>query len=118
MQLSSIKAVTIEDAFKAFYELMVASEYFKEYFDNPDQMEIIIMGQADSFYQSLSMSDKEFKDNYIQLGLSYAKMVLPLEVMVSALSMVRDYLLKNTPVQAPVIYRMIEKWNAIWPEVT
>jgi diguanylate cyclase (GGDEF)-like protein len=109
MQLSSIKAVTIEDAFKAFYELMVASEYFKEYFDNPDQMEIIIMGQADSFYQSLSMSDKEFKDNYIQLGLSYAKMVLPLEVMVSALSMVRDYLLKNTPVQAPVIYRMIEK---------
>lgn len=109
MQLSSIKAAVIEEAFKDFYQLMMTSEHFRVILDSHNQMEAIILRQADNFYQSLSMSDKDFKDNYRQLGLNYAKMALPFEIMVSALGMVRDNLLKNTPVQASEIYKIIEK---------
>lgn len=109
MQLSAIKMGTIEEAFKDFYQLMMTSKHFRIILGGQYQMKPIFLRQADNFYQSLSMSDKDFKDNYIELGLKYAEMGLPFEVMVAALSMVRDKLLLNTPVQISEIYAIIEK---------
>ncbi|MEA3406089.1 MAG: GGDEF domain-containing protein [Pseudomonadota bacterium] len=109
MSLSSINLSDIENAFDDFYKIMMGSEHFRVFFEGQDQVDALIKRQADNFYQSLSMSDFEFKQNYLQLGLMHAKMKLPFEDMVAALSMVRDNLLKNTPIEASEIYHIIEK---------
>lgn len=109
MGLSSINLIDIENAFDDFYKIMMSSEHFRVFFEGQDQVEALIKKQAENFYQSLSMEDKAFQDNYIQLGLMHAKMKLPFEDMVAALSMVRDNLLKNTPIEASLIYNVIEK---------
>lgn len=109
MQLSSINAMDIEDAFKDFSKSMMASECFRGLFDDQEHIDDFIQLQADHFYQSLSMSDKDFKANYLKLGLTSAKMTLPFEIMVVTLNIVRDNLLKSTPVQASVIYAIVEK---------
>ncbi|MGM0541485.1 MAG: diguanylate cyclase [Pseudomonadota bacterium] len=109
MQLSSITAVAIEEAFKDFSHLMMTSEHFRVIFDSQQQMEALILQQADNFYQSLSMSDQDFKVNFCRLGLSYAKRALPFEIMVAAFSLARDNLLKNTAVQPSELYTIIEK---------
>ncbi len=109
MQLSSISATDIEKAFKDFNQLMMTSECFRELFDSQVHIDDFMQRQADSFYQSLSMSDEDFKTNYLELGLTSAKLTLPFEIMVITLNMVRDNLLKNTPVQASVIYTIVEK---------
>lgn len=109
MSLSSINLSDIESAFDDFYKIMMDSEHYRVFFEGQEQVNLLIKSQAENFYRSLSMSDKAFKDNYIQLGLMHAKMKLPFEDMVSALSMVRDNLLKNTPIEASLIYKIIEK---------
>jgi diguanylate cyclase (GGDEF)-like protein len=109
MDFSSIKLDNIENAFTNFYRVMMESEHFRVFFDGQEQVNALIKLQADNFYQSLFMSDEDFKQNYILLGLMHAKMQLPFEDMVSALSMVRDNLLKNTSIDATTIYNIIEK---------
>jgi len=109
MGLSAINLIDIEKAFNDFYKIMMGSEHFRVFFEGQEQVESLIKSQADNFYKSLSMPDDEFKENYIQLGLMHAKMKLPFEDMVAALSMVRDNLLKNTPIEASLIYNIIEK---------
>jgi diguanylate cyclase (GGDEF)-like protein len=109
MQLSSIQVVDIESAFKDFYQVMMASENFQVFIDDSTEIDALILQQADNFYQSLSMTDEDFKDNYRQLGLMCAKRLLPFEVMVAAFTMVRDNLLSKTAVQASVLYTLIEK---------
>ena len=108
MGLSAIKLSDIENAFDDFYKIMMHSEHFRVFFEGQDQVDDLIKRQADNFYQSLSMSEVEFRENYTQLGLMHAKMKLPFEDMVAALSMVRDNLLKNTPISGSEIYHIIE----------
>ena len=79
------------------------------FFEGQEQVDALIKKQANNFYESLSMSGEDFQKNYLELGLMHAKMKLPFEDMVSALSMVRDNLLKNTPIEASVIYSIVDK---------
>jgi len=109
MGFSSINSSDIEKAFSDFYHLMMNSEHFRVFFEGQEQVDALIKKQANNFYDSLSMSDEDFQKNYLELGLMHAKMKLPFEDMVSALSMVRDNLLKNTPIEASVIYSIVDK---------
>lgn len=109
MPYKAIQMKDIEPAFKAFYKVMMASEHYREFFSGQDQIEELIHRQARNFHDSLSMSDEDFEDNYIRLGLMHAQMRLPFEDMVSALTMVRDSLLASTQIEASIIYKMIER---------
>lgn len=99
----------IEKAFADFYHLMMESEHFSIFFEGQDQIDALIKVQANNFYESLSMSDEDFQKNYLEIGLMHAKLRVPFEDMVSALSMVRDNLLKNTPIETSVIYNIVDK---------
>ena len=109
MQLSSLKTVDVDDAFKDFSILVMASGHFREIFDSQQQVDALTQRRADNFYQSLSMSDEAFRENYLEIGLMSAKLKLPFEVVVVGLSLVRRSLLKNTSVEATVIYDVFEK---------
>lgn len=109
MDLTSLKAEDFEKAFVDFYKVMSNSEHFRVFFDSQDQIDLLIKSQANNLYQSLTMSDADFQENYVNLGLMHAKMKLPFEDMVSALTMIRDNLLKNTSIKSSLIYSLIER---------
>ncbi len=107
--LSALGANDIEDAFFQFYDYMIQSEHFKVFFEGQAQIKSLIVRQADNFYKSLSMSDEAFRQNYVDLGLMHAQMKLPFEDIVSALTLIRDALLKSTEITPTVLYDLIEK---------
>lgn len=109
MDLSEISIEDIEGAFSDFYRLMMASDHFRVFFSGQAQVEKLIKLQSENFYQSFSMTDEAFEENYLKLGLMHAHLKLPFEDMVSSLSMVRDNLLKNTSINQKYIYSIIEK---------
>ena len=109
MGFSCINAKDIEKAFTEFYQVMMSSEHFRVFFKGQEQVDALIKTQANNFYESLSMSDEDFMKNYVELGLMHAKVKLPFEDMVSGLSMVRDNLLKNTPIETRTIYNIVDK---------
>lgn len=109
MVSSVVKIEDIERAFVDFYRVMMNSEHFRVFFKSQEQVDKLIFFQAANFYQSLTMTEEAFQDNYIKLGLMHAKMKLPFEDIISALRMIRDHLLKNSKIDQSFIYNIIEE---------
>ena len=106
----------VEDAFRDFYAYMGRSAHFKQFFESDAQMDQLIVRQAQNFYDSLSMDEQAFRQNYENLGKMHAGMYLPIEEMFAGLTMIRDNLLKRLPDEYHQnLYRRIdlmEKWLA------
>ena len=61
MQLSTVQAVTIEEAFQDFYRLMMTSKHFHIILGSQYKLKLIFLRQANNFYQILFMCDKDSK---------------------------------------------------------
>lgn len=109
MDLSKIKIEDIRAGFDHFYNVMIASDHFRDFFESQAQVDALVVRQADNFYQSLSMNDLDFQKNYVQLGLMHAKLKIPFEDIVSSLKLIRDHLIKDTPINPVTIYNITEK---------
>jgi len=109
----TVEYAQIEQAFRKFYAYMRTSQHFRRFFDSDEQIDSLIQRQAQNFYNSLSMDENTFKDNYTQLGIMHAKLALPIEDMFAALTMIRDTLLSQIEAKHhQEIYQIIEQMDS------
>ncbi|GAB6034473.1 diguanylate cyclase [Galenea microaerophila] len=89
----------IENAFRDFYAHMRRSAHLKQFFESDAQMDQLIVRQAQNFYDSLSMDEQAFRQNYENLGQMHAEIHLPFEKMFESLTLIRNHLLKRLPAE-------------------
>lgn len=86
----------IDDAFESFYKALLNEIKLSVFFENDEQVRILILKQKEQFLQSLNIPKNVLKKNYIELGEFHYDMQIPYFDFIKGTDILEKYFLLNS----------------------